>query len=74
MTFREKLADIISGGAITAARREGYNARNDEYYMSLQVEKHRLFIGRILRSTNTTTNGTGKMVARLGREALEVCE
>lgn len=64
MTLRERLADWISGGAITRAR-ETEAKWFVRYAHAINV------VNAIDTATAHTKNGTGKMVHRMAREALK---
>lgn len=63
MNLRERLADIISGGAITRAR-EAEEKWFGRYAHAINA------VNAIDAATAHTKNGTGKMVHRMAREAL----
>ena len=85
MTLRERIADWISGGALTRARHDarqgwadGYRHRisyewcRDEYKDKARMA-HMLQerLSRIAACETTNANGTVRRMARIAREALE---
>lgn len=77
MTFRERLADWISGGALS----EAYEDRNDaQHYenknfaaaehLSTKVSKYDAAIRDIMRATADGKSGTAQKIYRMAKEAL----
>lgn len=63
MTRRERIADWISGGAITRARENA-----DVWVERYEAKVHALH--GIAEATAGVTNGTGRMVNRMAWEAI----
>lgn len=84
MTFREKLADWISGGALTRYRRRQDDAHDmyqeaKENYRSgfgkryeavIELDKMIAVLYSIVAQEKPTSNATVKRMARMAREAL----
>ena len=85
MTFREKLADWISGGALTTARLKLADAemeasrlrqRGDDWQdnaaiLALRCHKAHDALDAIAAEEKPTSNATVRRMARMAREALE---
>jgi hypothetical protein len=82
MTFREKLADWISGGSVTLAKSQRIDllktinrmerVREDELRREVRAwNKRESAIRRILAATENGKSGTAQKIARIAREALE---
>lgn len=67
MTFREKLADWISGGAVTRAKY--YQARAVWFAHRMDEAHERL--DRIAAMETPKANATVRRMARIAREAME---
>lgn len=66
MTFSEKIADRISGGALTRARDWQDNAA----ILALRCHKAHDALDAIAAEEKPTSNATVKRMARMAREAL----
>ena len=85
MTLRERIADWISGWALTRAKRDGREVRAEAYgYMvkfkfseaQAREQSHRAYLlqerlNRIAACETTKANGTVRRMARIAREAME---
>lgn len=78
MTFRERLADIISGGALTRAREDAdrHLSRGNRWLdYALQQSGHsaiyRGLLQRIAAMETPNANATVRRMAKIAREALE---
>lgn len=71
LTWRERLADWISGGALARERREHArtNARLNAAHIQMMQANPALL--SIYRATKDGKSGTAKMVARMAEEALK---
>lgn len=70
MTFREKLADWISGGELTLAYKLS-NADFDKTYNTMrQLERSVSALRNVAAQEKPTSNATVKRMARMAREAL----
>lgn len=85
MNLCERIADWISGGALTRAKHDGREARAEAYgYMvkfkfseaQAREQSHRAYLmqerlNRIAACETTNANGTVRRMARIAREAME---
>ena len=78
MTLREKLADIISGGALSraqnqcAAWEEAFGIEYDEHQTTWSRAVTRLDILRaIIAATDNGKSGTARKINRMAKEGLE---
>lgn len=66
MTFRERIADLISGGAVTRAEFARHHIRKAERHGGEAFAALR----RIEAATRHVKSGTGRKINRMAREAL----
>ena len=71
MTFREKLADWISGGALTRAKKSASDWQDNAAILALRCHKAHDALDAIAAEEKPTSNATVKRMARMAREALK---
>lgn len=71
MTFRERIADWISGGALTEARKIGRLHYENAVHLDKMVYRFSLALNNIAAMETPSANSTVRRMARHARETME---